>query len=116
MKELTCHGCKTSVRAVYCARCPIRACAVARGVEFCFQCGDYPCAKLLAFRDDEHPHHSAVLRNLERLREVGLDRWLDEQVARWSCPTCHRSFSWYEERCLACGGRLTSCRDEEDAA
>ncbi len=110
--ELTCHGCKTSVTAVFCSRCQLRSCAHGRGVEFCVECPDYPCPKLRAFQGDGRPHHAAVLANLERLRAVGREQWLAEQAAQWSCSGCGRRFSWYERRCAACGANLRSRGDE----
>lgn len=109
---VACRGCKTNVNSVFCRECKVKTCATAHAVETCIDCGDYPCQRLIAFRD-QHPHHGAALRNLERRREVGKEAWLDEQRARWSCLGCGRAFSWYEERCQACGEELDSCVDEE---
>jgi len=111
--DLRCHGCKSDVRSVYCRDCSIRSCAVSRGVEFCFACDEYPCAQLAAFRNDRYAHHSIVLRNLEFIRAHGLDAWLEEQAARWRCPTCGTRFVWYDETCGACGAAVQSCVDEE---
>jgi len=111
--QLVCHGCKTSTNSVYCVDCDIKACATAKDLEYCFQCADYPCARLVAFRNDDAPHHSAVLHNLDRMRAQGLARWLAEQRARWSCPHCGMEFTWYDRTCTACGAALYNCEAEE---
>jgi hypothetical protein len=111
--QLRCQGCKSAVNAVYCIDCDIKACASSRTVEYCFQCADYPCVRLLTFRDDDSAHHSVVSNNLDRLREQGLDRWLAEQRLRWTCPSCGAETTWYETACRACGGQLYNCQDEE---
>ncbi len=112
-EEVMCHGCKSDVLSGYCRTCGIKACAVERHVEFCFECTEYPCERLIAFRDDEWPHHSAVTRNLAELERLGLAQWLEVQTARWRCPACGRKTSWYDETCPGCGSEVVSSRDEE---
>ena len=110
---LKCAGCKTDVNATYCVGCHFRDCSRDKGIEFCFECEDFPCAKLVAFRNDECPHHSSVLKNLETIREKGVDEWLKEQEKRWSCPECGKGFTWYDSKCEACGAGLYDCRAED---
>jgi predicted RNA-binding Zn-ribbon protein involved in translation (DUF1610 family) len=111
--QLRCHGCKSQVNAVYCIDCDIKECAEKRSVAYCFQCDDYPCARLVDFRNDDHAHHSVVLQNLGHMCRLGLERWLDEQRARWSCPNCGVEFTWYDKACRACGGKVSNCEEEE---
>lgn len=112
-EDLICGGCKGDTTSSICARCSMRGCAMTRGLEFCHQCHEYPCGMLVAFRNDSAPHHSVVLRNLERIRDTGPEAWLASEAARWSCPGCSRRFSWYEERCGVCGSALYNSVEEE---
>lgn len=112
-EELVCHGCKSETTAVFCRTCTFRDCVASRGIDYCFQCGDFPCEALAGFRDDPAPHHSVVVRNGLRMREVGLERWLEEQRVRWSCPDCGEPFFWYDASCRTCGASLRDCRAEE---
>jgi len=111
-KELRCHGCKTETTASFCATCDVKKCAENK-VEFCFQCNEYPCARLVEFKNDKYPHHSVVLKNLNSIRDKGINKWLEEQETRWSCPGCGTKFSWYDKVCKKCGEKLYSCEDEE---
>jgi len=113
VEELTCRGCKTDVLACFCADCEMRLCARERGVAFCSDCDDYPCEHNKAFQADKHPHHSVVLRNLEAIGEGGADAWLAEQAERWKCRSCGARFTWYDDKCDACGSELYDCRAEE---
>ncbi|NLG79739.1 MAG: DUF3795 domain-containing protein [Firmicutes bacterium] len=113
VEALTCRGCKSGVASVWCMKCEIRRCALARRVEFCFECADYPCDRLRAFAADSRAHHSVVLKNLEAIRVKGVAAWLEEQKSRWSCPQCGTRSSWYDRRCRRCRQRLYDCRDEE---
>ncbi len=111
--ELQCGGCKSGERAVFCADCEFVTCAEARGVEFCFECDDYPCPRLVAFSRDEHPHHHIVLHNLEALAAQGLEAWLAAQAERWRCPACGQAFGWYSNVCEGCDASLYDARAED---
>jgi len=112
-EQLRCHGCKSAVNAVYCVDCDIKSCAEGKGIEYCFECATYPCSRLVAFRNDDHPHHSIVLQNLGLIQSRGVEWWLERQRERWSCPACGAGFRWYDETCATCGSELYSCEDEE---
>lgn len=62
--------------------CPTRACVMERGLSFCSQCDDFPCARLMPARDgaDRYPHN-IKLYNLCRIQAVGLQRWAEEEAA-----------------------------------
>ncbi len=111
--EITCHGCKSNVNSGYCRACGIKACAMERGLEFCVDYSEYPCERLIAFRDDEWSHHSAITRNLAELSKLGLQQWLKAQAARWRCPSCGHRTTWCDETCHACGAAVVPNRDEE---
>jgi len=113
VEDVSCAGCKSDVTAVYCRDCDLRACARARGVEFCFDCGDYPCVQLTGFRRDKSPHHSVIFKNLNAIREGGAAAWLAEQERRWRCAACGERFTWYDRACEKCGAALYDCRQEE---
>ena len=111
--ELVCAGCKSDTRKDSRADCEFALCALEKGVEFCCDCGEYPCKRLTDFRDDEWAHHSAVIKNLDRLKEIGLEAWLAEQNERWTCPACGARFDWYDEKCPDCGAGTYDARAEE---
>lgn len=49
-EENMCDGCLTTTgrQFPYCQTCIVRSCGVARGVENCARCRDYPCKTLLS--------------------------------------------------------------------
>lgn len=114
-EDLKCNGCKTATVSAFCRSCKIKKCAETKGIEFCYQCPDYPCMIIKDFKNDEHPHHSIVLHNLSSIKENGLAKWLEEQEKRWSCSACGEKISWYEENCLKCGNLIrSSLVDDEE--
>jgi len=112
-QDLRCHGCKSGVNCVFGKDCYFKECAESKKLEFCSECEDYPCEKLLEFVSDKSAHHSIVAVNLGRIREVGVVGWIEEQRSRWSCPACDAKFTWYDSTCSNCGAELYNCRHEE---
>lgn len=80
--EIGCRGCRLEGGCKFSdAPCPTRACVLDRGLAFCSQCDDFPCARLMPARDgaDRYPHN-IKLYNLCRIQAVGLQRWADEEA------------------------------------
>jgi len=42
----------------------------------------------------------------------GMENWLTEQAARWSCESCGIANTWYRENC---GAELKNCIKEESS-
>lgn len=113
-EKLECSGCKGDVVAGFCVNCEMRLCAREKGIEFCYQCSNYPCREITDFRNDDAVHHSAVFSNLAKIREMGLDAWLESEKERWACPECGKRFGWYSDSC-PCGADLyDSVKEERD--
>ena len=115
-EQVHCSGCKTNHLFVHCRNCPIRNCAMGKKVEFCFQCGDYPCAIYESGKEIiEHlPHLKATVVNQKYIKEHGVEHWLVEQEKKWQCPQCESSFAWYTEECRNCGKNLRGLKDYEN--
>jgi ribosomal protein S27AE len=112
-EDLRCQGCKTDVTAIFCTDCEIRLCAREKGVEFCHECTDFPCETISNFRNDRHPHHSVIFKNLRTIKGKGLEVWLAKEKKRWSCKKCGARFYWYSEKCSECGAELYNAIKEE---
>ncbi len=83
-----CPGCRTMEGKVACAkdthdfpkvdgRCTTYACVIEHGVDFCFECREFPCVKLQPCADmaGELPHNMKVF-NLCYIKNKGLTEWL----------------------------------------
>ena len=112
-EQLECYGCKITQAAEIEDRCAILDCAEEKEIESCHECDEYPCDRLKTFQGDQHPHHSAIFKNLERIKEIGIEPWFSEQEKRWKCTSCGGRFSWYDEKCEGCGAKLYNCKAEE---
>lgn len=66
VETIRCDGCSTTGGRLggYCPECPVRACAIDRGVQTCAYCEDYGCETLEGFLS-----HAAGLREaLDKMR------------------------------------------------
>ena len=81
-EKMVCQGCRSDQRAVICpADCPTLTCSREKGVDFCFECPDFPCEKLnpAADRADKLPHNLKVYNSC-RMKKMGLQKWLEEDA------------------------------------
>ncbi len=111
-KRMECHGCKSDQVAEFCNQCGIRKCAIDKGHDFCHECDDFACEMMMDFITNQSAHPKIHLNNLNRIKEAGVDTWLAEQNARWSCPDCNTKFHFDEKTCIQCGKTLHNLVDE----
>lgn len=110
--EIKCHGCKSGVVFEGCGGCGIRKCARERQVDFCFECGEYPCSRIDEMRANIEkfkkilPHTGAIVNDLPEIQRQGKAVWLENQRQYWSCEKCGAPVTWYQKRCKSCGGRV----------
>ncbi len=60
------------------------------------------------------PHCKVMFKNLDSLKEKGLEFWLEEQRKKRSCPDCGTPFTWYQETCGQCRRELISIKDHHN--
>ncbi len=106
--EVTCMGCKSDqIKAGWCSTCTLKACAQEKGLDFCYQCDQYPCEDLDAFKNDPtYPYHQEVYGYMEVIAQVGKTAWLEQVKTRWSCPECGQEATWWDLACENCGQTL----------
>jgi hypothetical protein len=80
-----CLSCHLGEQHSYCS--VYRCCVTKRGLFTCADCDEYPCERLLRVLGveeglDSFISHKPALPNLDRIREVGLEIYLEEQRER----------------------------------
>jgi hypothetical protein len=70
-----CPGCRAGGGPPFCA---IRKCAREREVAVCVECCDFPCDRIRALE----AIYPTAIADARRLKDVGLDQWLNEQAER----------------------------------
>ncbi len=101
-EALHCDGCRAEERYTYCRTCKMSACAQEKGLDFCGECDEYPCADLRAFQA-ARPHRLELWAAQARIGEAGWRQWLAEMAERYACPKCGTTNSAYNLACRECG-------------
>ncbi len=80
--KLPCEGCKPGHGncTTMTGPCLTFECVTKKGVEYCFECDEFPCEKLapVAQGADRFPHNIKVY-NLCRMKLVGVEKWAAEE-------------------------------------
>ncbi|NPV14335.1 DUF3795 domain-containing protein [candidate division WOR-3 bacterium] len=77
-----CSGCRQGGGPPFCG---IRKCARERKVEVCVFCSDWPCERIKGLAKGYH----TLIPDAERMKRIGLDRWLKEQAQRAKAGFCY---------------------------
>ena len=76
-----CPGCKVLSLTISCKL--YNCCVKKKGLTTCAECADFPCDKYAGFFEwDSFVSHAVCRPNLERIREVGLEKWLQQQTEK----------------------------------
>ena len=90
--------------------CKIRTCCYnERHLDFCNECELFPCKainkKLLDthHNDPRYTYRHETPNVFVKLKEMGLDSYLEFQKQRWKCDTCGGTIHFYHYECGTCG-------------
>ncbi len=98
--DIACKGCLSEATFIYCQTCPIKSCTRSKDYEGCHECSDFPC-KLI--EDFPVPvGKKVILRAIPAWRELGTERWIDEEEKRYNCPSCGYPLFRGAKRCRSC--------------
>lgn len=87
-EQVKCDGCRGPLDAHWSSDCKMMLCAKNRGLQYCFQCEDFPCAHVNEFGSDGISHHKRTVENSKRMKEIGIDAWIEEQKGNKHCVFC----------------------------
>ena len=106
MDKLRCDGCLSGGNLTgHCQTCRIRLCAADKQNDSrCTDCEELPCNHVTSLINmGNYPHRNEYLRNLAKIREMGVQEWVKYEEKRWRCPQCGLPMSWYDSECAGCG-------------
>jgi len=87
-EEVRCEGCRGPLHLHWSSDCKMMLCAKNKGIEYCFQCKDFPCSLLKEFSQDGIAHHKRTVENMKQMKEKGLDAWIEDQKKKSQCLFC----------------------------
>ena len=103
-----CKGCLSDSVAPGCDTCGngFRECAAEHGIIRCFECGEFPCSRLEIFSKQHIVngicHHEHVIADLQRMGDIGVEAFVEEQVQSHTCSCCGQIIPWFETVCPKC--------------
>ncbi|MFX1449387.1 MAG: DUF3795 domain-containing protein [Promethearchaeota archaeon] len=73
-------------------------------IDFCFECEEFPCAHRKRIDDIYLERYNYdFVKNLYRIKEIGVEKWLKEQEDKWKCPECGGNICIHDYECFDCG-------------
>lgn len=79
-EQVTCKGCRVSGCFLLPNGCEAKSCIERKGVEFCFECDEFPCPMLQPALDGAELYpQNYKLFNLCRIKNVGVEKWAKEE-------------------------------------
>lgn len=73
-EKVRCGGCRSEER--FNPVCELQKCVIQdKGLDFCFECGKFPCDILAKFEQDYFP----CIETLRRIKKVGISEWVRQQ-------------------------------------
>ena len=95
-----CHGCRDAEQNLPKSRvnCRMRLCTERTG-PFCYDCAEFPCDRLRHLdRRYRTRYGMSEIENLEYIRDHGIERFLENERARWVSERgvlCVHDRRWY---------------------
>jgi hypothetical protein len=105
MDGLLCDGCLSGgVLAAHCKTCNIRLHAANKQNDSrCTDCEELPCYRITNLINmGLYLHRKEYLPNLKKIREMGVQKWVEKEEERWRCQKCGLPMSWYDAECARC--------------
>ena len=99
-EDIQCRGCLSDQLFMHCRQCDIRKCTKDKGYTGCHQCDEFPCRYI-----DEFPMtvgKKVILRAIPYWREVGTEKWVKDEEARYVCPACGQKVFRGAAKCNRC--------------
>ena len=97
-----CEGCRP--KGSFCVFSQLRCQLLMNGkVEYCYECNEYPCEKLVALNEKYAESFSiSPIENLDYIREQGITEFLKKEAEKWKCPECGGVISSHDGICYNC--------------
>jgi predicted RNA-binding Zn-ribbon protein involved in translation (DUF1610 family) len=89
---------------MHCRQCGIRDCTKEKGYSGCHECDEFPCELIENF--SMVVGKKVMLRSVPYRREVGTEKWIQDEEARYICPECGNKVFRGAAKCNQCHIKL----------
>ncbi|MDR3557074.1 MAG: DUF3795 domain-containing protein [Syntrophobacteraceae bacterium] len=104
VEDIRCGGCLSDELFMHCRQCEIRDCTGKRGYEGCHECNEFPCRHIEDF--PMTVGKKVILRAIPHWREVGTEKWMEDEEARHTCSQCGNKVFRGATRCNRCKAEM----------
>jgi hypothetical protein len=86
--------------------CSIKSCPEKEGNEdlLCIECKKFPCRRI---RDLDKryitKYGESPVQNLQSIADIGLEKFIEIENEKWTCPECGHLLCVHRNTCLVCG-------------
>ncbi|MFX1376949.1 MAG: DUF3795 domain-containing protein [Promethearchaeota archaeon] len=103
--DIVCTGCLSEgIIFKFCQTCLIKECIVDKKVEGCRECDEFPCSIIKNWPSPVGK--KVMLRAIPRWRELGTEKWVEEEENRYVCPKCGTSLFRGALKCNNCNSSI----------
>lgn len=101
VNDIACTGCLSKdVVFTFCRTCPIKDCIKNKEIKGCYQCDEFPCKIINDWPDPLDKR--VMLRAVPVWRELGTQKWVEEEEKRYKCPNCGNQLFHGVKKCTYC--------------
>jgi hypothetical protein len=86
VEDIQCRGCLSDEPFGHCRQCEIRQCCQEKDYIGCHECDEFPCPHIENF--PMTVGKKVILRAIPYWRNVGTEKWIRDEEARYFCPHC----------------------------
>lgn len=102
-----CLGCRVDFdsKRKTCRQCKIKNCEhlAKTSLEFCSECELFPCEKIKHIdKRYRTKYRTNLIENLVSIKESGIDKFLNNEVKKWTCQNCGSTLSVHLYKCPNC--------------
>lgn len=103
--KAACGGCMGSDEGKpgHCRNCVRTACAVEKGLTYCYECGEFPCRRMKDLdRSYRKRYGVSLIEQADFVKENGIDAFMEEERKRYMCPDCGGVITVHDKWCSEC--------------
>ncbi|MCB6365681.1 DUF3795 domain-containing protein [Intestinibacillus massiliensis] len=101
----TCAGCLSSDKGTpkHCRKCRIKDCIREKSLSYCFECPGFPCKLIQNLEKSYNKRYQAsLMENSRFVQAYGLERFMEQQKAKYTCLRCGGIISIHDMECSEC--------------
>ena len=100
-----CAGCLPGAegKPEHCRKCKIKDCVQEKGLTYCYECDTFPCKQIKNLEKSYNQRYGAsLMENSLFVKAHGLAAFMEQQLKRYTCPSCGGVISLHDRECSEC--------------